>query len=1124
MFSGRRQATTLSLLAILAAGIPLKSDLLLAAQIDAEIDRAGSVSRDARPTDPGPSRTDASSADLESLKRLIRDAHYQEAEKLARQIVQRDSTETARESPEAAEGLRYLVDALLRQAKERDPETRRLADESVSLSRRVFGETHPNYAASLENLGALLLRMDDFDGARTAYQAGLAINKEAFGPTSPEAALTMNKLAAVEGITGHLHEAGALMEQAVSIVDGLGTVDNPDLANILHNYGTYLDNSGDILGRENANRRALEIRERTLPTPHPQIAYSLMALGNAREKLGDYASARELLEKSLAMTEQTLGPNHRQVATALSNLAQLLADTGRPDLGIPYQERSLAITRAGRGEDNSIYAQELSELGMYRARAGDWEGALNILRSALTAQEKKFGTIHQEVGATLLRLAGVEAASGDADSATEHYQRAIQTYRQVFGPSHPQIAVGLDGLAHLKYSAGDFDGAGGLFRQAQELRENSLGANHPDVAEGLVELARVEWAQGDARGALKESLQAEAILRDHFGSVIRGFSEREALAFQRIRATGLGVAFSVLAGTPPSERPAGSVEEVWNAALRSRAIVLDQIASRHEFAAEHRTGRPAALATALAAAANRLARLVVQGPDPQHPQDYREKFEQALAAKEKLEHDLAEATDGSSGFPAAADISLKGIRSILPQRTGLVAFIQFSTSLGATGKLAGSTRAAQGISGAEYGALVLTTNHSNPAFFDLGSVAEIDSLISRWRREMAPPVSGSLHGGSPAERRYRQAGARLRMKLWDPLAGRLAESKQVLIVPEGNIALVNFAVLPIRNDRYLLEESPVLHYLTTERDILKPVESRVNGTRFLVMGAPDFDMSPPLAAASLEKSNPLAAASTASSATVASYRGIMPGCADFRDLRFESIPGAANEVVQVENHLLAGGPSNPWGKSTVADFTGPRASEPSFKRWAPGSAVLHLATHGFFLGAGCDNVLAGAGRSVPGQTTHESLFHEAIFLGNPFLLSGLALSGANQRSLASADGDDGILTSEEIASLDLSSARWVVLSACETGIGEIQTGEGVLGLRRAFQLAGARTVIMSLWKVEDQATLEWMRKLYEGREKGLSTAEAVQGASLTVLLERRAKGKSTLPFYWGAFVSAGDWR
>jgi CHAT domain-containing protein len=145
---------------------------------------------------------------------------------------------------------------------------------------------------------------------------------------------------------------------------------------------------------------------------------------------------------------------------------------------------------------------------------------------------------------------------------------------------------------------------------------------------------------------------------------------------------------------------------------------------------------------------------------------------------------------------------------------------------------------------------------------------------------------------------------------------------------------------------------------------------------------------------------------------------------------------------------------------------------------------------------------------------------------NPLVLSGLALSGANRRNDARdpKQAEDGVLTGEEIASLDLSGVDWAVLSACETGVGRVQPGEGVLGLRRAFEVAGAHTLVMSLWKVEDEATLLFMRELYGARASGLSTAESVRTAGLKILAMQRRQGLPDQPYFWGAFVAAGEWR
>src|SRR5262249_29612401 len=209
------------------------------------------------------------------------------------------------------------------------------------------------------------------------------------------------------------------------------------------------------------------------------------------------------------------------------------------------------------------------------------------------------------------------------------------------------------------------------------------------------------------------------------------------------------------------------------------------------------------------------------------------------------------------------------------------------------------------------------------------------------------------------------------------------------------------------------------------------------------------------------------------------------------------------------------------------------ANERAFKRAAPGHRVLHLATQGFFLGAECSPAsngtrsvggLAAAGNGDAGSPKRTNPASAALH-ENPLLMSGLALAGANRRATAGPDDDDGILTAEEVAAMNLAGVEWAVLSACDTGLGEVKNGEGVFGLRRAFQVAGVRSVIMSLWSVDDEATRLWMRALYQGPlPRHLNTAEAVRAAGLSALRERRAKSQNTHPFFWAAFVAAGDWR
>ena len=236
------------------------------------------------------------------------------------------------------------------------------------------------------------------------------------------------------------------------------------------------------------------------------------------------------------------------------------------------------------------------------------------------------------------------------------------------------------------------------------------------------------------------------------------------------------------------------------------------------------------------------------------------------------------------------------------------------------------------------------------------------------------------------------------------------------------------------------------------------------------------------------------------------YRQARTTCEDLRSLRFRPLASAEAEAKDVASMWAA----TQAGTNAAVDLLlGPDASESMFAKMAPGRRVLHIATHGFVAQGACDR---------DGEDPLN------LDQASPIFLSGLALAGANQRREAWESGrEDGILLAAEVASQDLSDVDLAVLSACETGVGTVQAGEGVLGLRRSFEVAGVRSLVMSLWPVEDEATRLWMRFFYETYLGGRSVTESVRQAGLGILSERREKGLSSHPFFWGAFVSTGGW-
>jgi CHAT domain-containing protein len=499
---------------------------------------------------------------------------------------------------------------------------------------------------------------------------------------------------------------------------------------------------------------------------------------------------------------------------------------------------------------------------------------------------------------------------------------------------------------------------------------------------------------------------------------------------------------------------------------------------------------------------------MLQGMDPADGAGI-EALAAARSRKERAEQELARHSAEQRRRVASREVGLASVRAALPPGSALVSFVEFERVAGASGDV--ERGSAADTPGRHCAAFVLKNAEGSASFISLGPADDIDTLVARWQESAGENPQLDREGRDAAETRYRRAGTELRKKIWDPLTRALAGSRFVFVVPDGALHLVNLATLPVSDERYLIETGPLVHYLSAERDLALQTRKQYARAGALILGGPNADAEPSGSPPVMEL------AQSGISATQGARRSQPAGCESFRSMRFEPLSGAMSEAAEVGALLK--------DTTGVVELTGSAATESSFKRLAPGQRLIHLATHGFFLQDQCASAVHGSG-DTPAPTRGPGQAVRPITGDNPLLLSGLILAGANRRSeaMVAAGGEDGVLTAEEVGSLDLSGVEWAVLSACETGIGKVRAGEGILGLRRAFEVAGAGTLITSLWRVEDEATRVWMKNLYRARLSGKSTIEAVSDASLSMLQQSRSKNRTTHPFYWGGFVAAGDWR
>jgi CHAT domain-containing protein/Tfp pilus assembly protein PilF len=1005
------------------------------------------------------------------LQALMDDGKYADAEAAAQAALERLEAQYGPESVELVEVLDVLLESRWRGGKARDPETRALGERGLEIKRRGLGSEHASVGKSLHHLAIVAFFNRDLDAARENFEQAIDIRQRALGPDHPDVAESLNGLANVLKTVGDFDGAARMYERAVRAQEqAFGPMDQ-QVGKTLNNLALLLKNLGDYAEALPVAERSLEIKRASFAADHPQVGVGMVSLADLLLKTGDLERAREQVEGALKILEKAHGADHPEVATVVNNLGEMRLLAEEYAEALPLFERALAIREKVDGPEDPSVAVVLNNLGMLLEATGDYGRASEVLERSVRIREVALGADHPLLANSLNNLAGLLMRTGELERAREAFDRSVEIRRTAFGPDHPFVAESLGGLAGA-YALG-----------------------------------------GKSQAAFELALEAESIGRDHLRLTSRALAEEHALRYAEARSGGIDLALTMIAEHPREL----ATREVLDTLVRSRAVVLDEMAARGRSIVASGDPEIEELARQLTHARARVANLTVRGPGGLKAEEYRRVLDEAKETKEKAERALGGASAEFARQQQRNALGSDDVVDGLPEETALVAFALYDRATLAFDEETeeGGTRRL-GDPVPSYLAVVQRAGDSAPIAVPLGSAAEIDASIARWKREAATGARNIRRSPEESEEVYREVADDLREKVWTPVAAHLGDAKRVFLVPDGQLNLVSFAALPVGADRYLIDTGPVVHYLSAERDLVA-LETADAGAGLFAVGGPDYDTTELFGALRSEATTP-ALSATAVAVELAAPRTRSGTRGSFQSLRFDPLPAAVNETAEVVSmwRETVEGPG-----SAVLHLTGVEASESAFKSRAAGHRILHVATHGFFLGATSEGGAGTRGLTVKETEAPEPLPTRV----SPLLLSGLAMAGANHRDAAVAGEEDGILTAEEMAALDLSGVEWAVLSACDTGVGEIQAGEGVFGLRRALQLAGVGTLIMSLWPVDDEATMEWMTGLYRGRlELALDSASAVRSAGLGVLEHRRAQGESTHPFYWAAFIAAGDWR
>jgi CHAT domain-containing protein/tetratricopeptide (TPR) repeat protein len=1030
-----------------------------------------------------------------------------------------------------------------------------LLREALALCRALypkerFAKGHPDLAESLNNLGIMYRIAGEYAKAEPCYREALAMRRAVYPPERfpdghRELAQSLNNLGELHRVAGDYARAERLHREALAMHRALYPKErfpkgHADLAISLAHLGvTHLmarefAQAEPLLYEALAMTRVLYPPER-FPHGHPELARRLNSLGGLYWEAGDYARAERLYGEALAMRRALYPParfphGHPDLAHSLINLGALHQSAGEYGQAETLYREALAIYRARYPKERFPHghpelANSLNNLASLYDTAGDYARAERLYHEALAMRRAlyspaRFPKGHPELGTTLHNLGVLYRGAGGYARAAPFFREALTMRRAVYPrerypDGHPEVAGTLNSFGGQCVESGDYAQAEPLLCEALAMRralyrKERFPHGHPDLALSLNNVAFLRQCTGEHAKA--EPLWREALAM--YGELLRQYAELAAEAESRNFAGSLPLTRDgLLSGSRHVASSAAAYEAIWD----GRAVLTRAQERRHRDILASADPATAALADELRLTRRSLARLLLH--PGRNADSHRQAALQLTQAKEDLEKRIAAKLRLTRPQAAAARTTVQQLSAALPGGTVYVDFLRyvaFEQDPGVPGKK-GEKRTAR------YVAFVVRSGQP-VARIELHDAAPIEEAWAAW---CAAIIAGRTE--RPAARTF----ARL---VWEPIRAALpADCQAVYLTPDGALTKVPWVALPGRQpERVLLEEYAVclVPHGPWLLECLQEKTAPRAGNTLLAYGGIDYEGAP---------------------SAVAKGRGprdlevvgeaARPVSADKR-LHWAALPGTAREQAQIV------APAKKALTAAPIIRSGRVASTEQLLEDLPKARYAHLATHGFFADPQVRSFLQVDPKlyEMPGWGERRSPGARS-----PLVLSGLVLAGANRQGEDAAP-DHGIVTAEGLIGLRLEGLELAVLSACETGLGEVAGGEGVFGLQRVFHLAGTRSVVASLWKIDDAATqalmAEFYRNLWERKQPKL---EALRRAQLAMLLHYDAKvgqlrapgaavpvdpaelaaarqklrtaGRPPLPpLYWAGFVLSGDWR
>ncbi len=964
----------------------------------------------------------------------------------------------------------------------------------VELSKEILGDNHPDYLLYLSNLGMAYLDLGNYQKALEINLMTSELRKEILGEKHPDYLTSLNNLASVYSALGNYQDALEIKQKVVELSKDILGDKHPDYLLYLSNLDmAYLD-LGNYQKALEINMKVAEIRKEILGVKHPDYLTSLSNLAMVYSDMGNYQQALEINLKVADIRKEILGVRHPDYLMSLCNLAAVYSAMGNYQQALEINMKVAEIGKDVFGEKHPYYLTSLNNLATVYSDMGNYQQALEINIKVAEIKKNVLGEKHPDYLTSLNNLASDYWDLGNYPKALELNMRVAEIRKDVLGDKHPDYLTSLNNLATDYCDLGNYQKALEINIKVAEIRKDVLGDKHPDYLTSLNNLATVYGDLGNYQKALEINMKVAEIRKDVLGEkhpdylislnnmaidefklskfnsalyhkrnaaqvvqelIIENFSflteNQRELFFKRYRS--LLMYSTLLVENSHLDNPE-SVCFVFDLALFSKGLLLNTTIDFDKLIAEKGTTEAIAKFEEL-----KLLKLEIQRLWEKPIAERYLNIDSLENIAQQKETELVKLSKEYGDYTSNMKINWNDVQANLQEKDVAIEFVEYPTLTDTV----------------KYAALILRKGWKYPKFIPLFRKDQIEEFIKKDKNIIYS----------------KYVGKQIKNLIWSPLESVVSRGERVYFSPAGIIHQLAIENLPVDDSTTLGDRYQMNRLSSTKQLVVSHTHDTARSD--VLYGGLNYSLDIPVMMTESKKYE------FETSSNYLARRGYQNDTKDRIGWKF--LQGTKPEVDQISRIMKQ-------QDYQVSEFTGKNGNEESFKSLSGKKEnIIHIATHGFF-----ESIEESRKNPFMLQRMGDQQQERATV--DPMLRSGLIMAGGNKAWLGEKipeNIEDGVLTAREISRMDLRGTDLVVLSACETGLGEVSS-EGVFGLQRSFKQAGVRTLVMSLWEVSDKATTFIMTEFYSNLLSGKEKREAFLEA------KRKCKVKFPEPQYWAAFI------